>query len=156
MSAQGGTLARRGAVHLPIWPVAAVLAATVAAAIGMSVLNGGTQTRLVTRVTDEERIASSTAAVREQGAILPVKATVNPGMWTMAQAEAYLDSLEGQITYPHGLENPGAIVASTSTFPVGLENPGAYPGSVAAPAAGPAAAPHQPIMVNGEVCGQCR
>jgi hypothetical protein len=139
MSAQGGTLARRGAVHLPIWPVAAVLAAVIAAAVGMSILSG-TEGGVVTTVTDTERFANSSAAVREQGATLPFEPPfVNPGMWTQTQAEASVDALEGQVTYAHGLENPGA-----------------YLGEAVAPAAiAPPAEPHQPIMVNGEPCHQC-
>src|SRR6266511_5127833 len=126
MSAQGGTLAGRGTMHLPIWPVAALVVAAIAAAIGMSVLGGAGETRFVTSVTDAERFANSTAAVREQGAVLPAipsiraidpaileqssaavreqgavlpfETTLNPGMWTIAQAEAYV---EGQLTYTH-------------------------------------------------------
>jgi len=156
MSAQGGTLARRGTLHLPIVPVVALLGAAVAVAIAMSILSG-TEGRVITSVTDTERFANSSAAVREQGATLPFeRPIVNPGMWTQTQAEAYLDALEGRITYAHGLENPGAIVASTSTFPVGLENAGAYPREAdAGPAVAGPAAPHEPIVVNGKPCHQC-
>lgn len=168
MSAQGGTLARRGAVHLPIWPVAALLGAAVGAAITMSVLAGGTKS-IVTSVTDSERLANSNAAVREQGTVqgsdlgtttalsgyqawlthpidagivegsaaavremgatLPFEG-VNPGMWTLTQAEAYVDGLV--------------------THAIGLENPGAYPET------SPKVGGRQPIEVNGSICGQCR
>ena len=39
MSAQGGTLARRGAVHVPIWPVVALLVVAVATPIGLSLID---------------------------------------------------------------------------------------------------------------------
>jgi hypothetical protein len=151
-------------VHLPIWPVAALLGAAVAAAIGMSVLGGGTK-GVVTSVTDSERLANSSAAIREAGATLPAVPAVrpidpaviegsaaavremgatlpfdgvNPGMWTQAQAEAYVDSL----------------TVTTTAYVSGLENPGAYlgGGSTSAPKVGA----HRTIEVNGEICGQCR
>jgi hypothetical protein len=89
MSAQGGTLARRGAVHLPIWPMAALLGAAVAMAIGVSILSG-TDGQVVTSVTDAQRLENSSAAVREQGAILPVGTAQHPSTWTQAQAERYV------------------------------------------------------------------
>ena len=92
MSAQGGTLARRGAVHLPIWPVAALLIAAVAVAIGMSILSR-TDAPVVTSVTDAQRLENSSAAVREQGAILPVGTAPHPSTWTQAQAEKYVYTL---------------------------------------------------------------
>jgi hypothetical protein len=148
MSAQGGTLARRGAVHLPIWPVAALLAAAAAAAIGMSILSG-TEGGLVTSVSNTERLANSSAAVREQGATLPFE---RPFVRIQAQAEA---AAEGLVTSPVGLENPGAYGISQvteATSPVGLENPGAYPAEISTPKAGR----YEPIEVNGTICGQCR
>jgi len=200
MSAQGGTLARRGAVHVPIWPVATLLGAAIVASIGLSVL-GATQGGIVTSVTDSERFANSAASVREQGATLPFEeplvnpgmwtttaaeaylarlatienstaavremgATlpyegVNPGTWTQAQAEAYVDSL---VIHAVGLENPGAYGISQvteGTYAVGLENPAAYAGDFTPTMgghvpAGAAQAGPEPIVINGEICGQCR
>jgi hypothetical protein len=175
MSAQGGTLARRGAVHLPIWPVAAVLAAVIAGAVGMSILSG-TEGGVVTSVTDTERFANSSAAVREQGATLPFEQSLNPGMWTITQAESYLarlaavegstaavreqgaglainDEVSGYQAWHVGMVAPAQTL---STYPVGLENPGAYLGEAVIPAGiAPPAEPHQPITVNGEPCHQC-
>lgn len=145
MSAQGGTLARRGAVHLPIWPVAALLGAAIVAVVGMSILSGN-ERGVVTSVSDAQRLANSSAAIREQGATLPIEApAVNPGMWTTTQAEAYLARLaaiEGSAAavreigaaLPFPGVNPGmwtqaqaeAYVESRVTHVVGLENPGAY------------------------------
>ena len=165
MSAVGGTLAKRGTVHVPVWPIAAALAAAIAAAIVLSLPMTGTNDVPVTRVSDLERFANSSAAVREQGGALPL-ATTNPGMWTQAQAEAYADSL---VTSPVGLENPGAYATVGGSFPIGLENPGAYvdqsiavatglenPGAYAAEPLQPKADGFRPIEVNGEICGQCR
>ena len=74
MSAQGATL-RRGTIELPIWPVAVLVIAALAAAIGMTALNSIdtiAPARTLVTVTDTQRLANSTAAVREQGAVLPV------------------------------------------------------------------------------------
>jgi hypothetical protein len=84
MSAQGGTLQRRGTIELPIWPVAVLVVAAVAAVVGMTLLRDSGQTRFVTSVTEIERFANSTAAVREQGAALPVYVGIShvaPSPW---------------------------------------------------------------------------
>ena len=183
MSAQGGTLGRGPAIQLPLWPVAALVVAAVAVAIGMTVFTGGQP------------------GTREQGGAIP--AAVRPldtsglegaSMWTTSQAEAYVESLaartamlenssaaireqggtipavwgishvtpragtfagfENPSSYVQaresfaGFENPGAYVTGT-TQPTGLENPGAY-------GTGETAGAHEPITVNGQVCGQCR
>jgi hypothetical protein len=46
MSAQGGTLHRRGTIELPIWPVAVLVVAATAAAIGMTLLRDVGQIRV--------------------------------------------------------------------------------------------------------------
>jgi hypothetical protein len=182
MSAQGGTLGTGRAIQLPLWPVAVVVVAAVAVAIGMTVFTGGQP------------------GTREQGGAIP--ASVRPlntgglesaSLWTGSQAEAYVDGLaaraamlenssaairerggtipavwgvshvtpraatfaglENPSSYVQaresfaGFENPGAYITRT-TQPMGLENPGAYGTG--------AAAPHESIVVNGEICGQCR
>jgi hypothetical protein len=175
MSAQGGTLGRLGTSHLPIWPVATLLAAVIASAIALSTLGGTVDDRVVTPVTVQERFANSAASVREQGTTMPITQTA----WK-AQADAYVDSLvaigaPGVVTHMVGLENPGAYGISQvteATHPVGLENPGAYgisqvteatspvglenPGVYPAEGFTPEAGAYQPIEVNGSVCGQCR
>jgi hypothetical protein len=82
MSAQGGTLARRGAVHLRIWPVVAVLVFAVATVIGLRVIDDVRQSPAVTSIQETEGYWNSTighpalrdrgglaAAVREQPAV---------------------------------------------------------------------------------------
>jgi hypothetical protein len=137
MSAQGGTLQRRSTIELPIWPVAVLVVAAIAAAIGMTLLKSAGQTTFVTSVTDRERIANSTAAVREQGAVLPAIVGIShvaPSLHSQGYA---------------GFENPGAYVTEAPAFQPGLENPGAYPAEIAPPAEGP-------VIVSGQPCTQCR
>jgi hypothetical protein len=144
MSAQGATLGR-GTVHIPIWTVAVVVLAATAAVIGLSLI-GTSDTiapaRPVTVVTDAERLASSSAAIREQGAVAPVVVGISHVTPKAVMPVGYV-----------GLENPGAYLPR-SAYPNGLENPTAYAPSGAAPAA--PAAPATGIMVNGELCHQCR
>ena len=163
MSAQGATL-RRGIVHIPIWPVAVVVAAAAATLIGLTTIDRDAPTGSVTTVTESERLANSSAAIREQGARLPVvvgishvtpKATgfvglENPGAYGISQVT------EG--TYPVGLENPGAYGISQvteGTYPVGLENPGAYPAAESDAGFTPTTGA-RPGMDGNEICGQCR
>jgi len=150
MSAQGGTLQRRGTIELPIWPVAVLVVAAVAGAIALSTL--GRDVAVV---------------VPDADARVTTPLAVNPGMWTLPRAEAFI---EARVTFPRGLEHAGAYPAAVSTtVPVGLENPGAYgisqiteatyPRGLENPAAYPAeagASAEGGIMVNGELCVQCR
>ena len=146
MSAQGGTLTRRGTIHLPLWPFAAVIVALVTAAIGLSAVQGPVE---------------APVPVREQAGVVDLRA--NPGMWTQAQAEAYLGRFGLEASNP-GMwtqaqaeafvgrfaaieasaaairELPGGSFHSTGrahevvlgaepsaiSFATGLENPGAY------------------------------
>lgn len=134
MSAQGGTLQRRGTIELPIWPVAILVVAALAAAIGMTALRDAGQTRFVTSVTDSERFANSTAAVREQGAALPVIVGIShvaPSLHSVgATYGTGWDSIGGQNEALHRQYSP--------------------------PQEGAAPAGLNPIMVNGEPCMQCR
>jgi hypothetical protein len=80
MSAQGGTLQSRRTIELPMWPVAVLVVALLAAVIGMTFLNDAGQTRFVTSVTDVERFENSSAAFREQGAVAPTIDLTNSGV----------------------------------------------------------------------------
>jgi hypothetical protein len=139
MSAQGGTLARRGAVHLPIWPVAILLAAAIAGAIALSTLGRD----VAPAVVDQGTLPATQAVVEE--------ITFPRGL---EHAGAYPGSVSS--TVPVGLENPSAYgisqVTEAGTYQVGLENPGAYPADETFT---PKADGHRPIVVNGEICGQC-
>jgi hypothetical protein len=134
MSTQGATL-RRGTIELPIWPVAVLVVVALAAAIGMTALGNAGQMRFVTSVSDSERLANSSAAIREQGATLPVIAGishVSPSLHSVgATYGTGWDSIGGQNEALHRQYSP--------------------PQEDAAPLPGA-----RPIMVNGEPCMQCR
>jgi hypothetical protein len=166
MSAQGGTLQRRGTIELPLWPVAVLVVAAVAATVGMTLLRDEGQTRFVTSVTDSQRFENSTAAVREQGAVAPAISSIRPidlavlesSTAAVREQGASLPSIVGishasprlpaSVSYA-GFENPGAYITQAPAYAPGLENPGAYPAEIGAPAGG-----H--VIVNGEPCMQCR
>jgi hypothetical protein len=157
MSAQGGTLGRLGTVHVPMWPVAVLLAATIAAAIALSVsTRGEIQLTGVSDAAIWNAQADAYVDSLEAAAVLPV---TEAAIWN-AQADAYVASLVaaagGLVTHAVGLENPGAYGISQiteATYPRGLENPGSYPVDETFT---PKAGGHRPIEVNGEICGQCR
>ncbi len=143
MSAQGATL-RRGIVHIPIWPVAVVVAAAAATLIGLTTIDRDAPAGSVTTVTESERLANSTAAIREQGARLPVVVGISH---VTPKATGFV-----------GLENPGAYGISQvteGTYPVGLENPGAYPAAESDAGFTPTTGA-RPGMDGNEICGQCR
>jgi len=171
MSAQGGTLQRRGTIELPIWPVAILVVAAVAAALGMTLLGDTARTRFITSVTDSERLANSTAAVREQGAVAPTIDLTNSGVAIRHRGFAINESVfepttavrEQGATLPvvwgvshvtpsqasfSGFENPGAYVDQAPAVVPGLENPGAY-GDGFTPTAGG-------LRPNTEPCMQCK
>jgi hypothetical protein len=102
MSAQGATLGR-GTIRLPIWPVAALVAAAAAATIGISTIGGATS-ELPVQVPSVV-VGTSHVAPRVQPSV-GVSGFENPGAYTGETARTYT-----------GLENPGAYT--------GIENPGA-------------------------------
>jgi hypothetical protein len=114
--------------------VAIIVVVAIAAAIGMTALGGAGQTTFVTSVSDSERFANSTAAVREQGAALPVIVGIShvaPSLHGSVSATIGTgwDSLGGQNEALHRQYSP--------------------PREEAAAEAGP-------IMINGKACMQCR
>ncbi len=163
MSAQGGTLQRRGTIELPIWPVAVLVVAAVAAAIGMTVLRDAGQTRFVTSVTESERFANSTAAVREQGAVapaIPSIRTVDPAV--LENSSAAVREQGATLPVIVGISHVAPSLHSVSaTYGTGWDSIGGQnealhrqynpPQEGAAPKAG-----SNPIIVNGEPCMQCR
>ena len=136
MSAQGVTLGR-GTVHIPIWPVAVVVLAATAAVIGLSTIDtidSIAPARTLVTVTDAQRLANSTAAVREQGATLPVVGISHVAPSLHGVSATYgtgWDSIGGQNEALHRQYSPPKDAVAP------------------APAWGP-------IMVNGEPCMQCR
>jgi len=137
MSAQGATLGR-GTVRIPIWPVAVVVLAATAAMIGLSSIDSiGTiaPARTLVTVTDAQRLANSTAAVREQGAALPVIVGISHVAPSLHSVSATYgtgwDSIGGRNEALHRQYSPP------------------QDGEALAPVWGP-------IMVNGEPCMQCR
>ena len=142
MSAQGGTLQRRGTIELPMWPVAVLVVAAVAAAVGMTLLRDAGQTRFVTSVTDSQRFENSTAAVREQGAVAPAIPAIRPiDLSVLENSSAVVREqgalLPATVGISHvapslhsqgyaGFENPGAYLTGVPAFAPGLEYPGAY------------------------------
>ena len=185
MSAQGGTIAR-GTIHLPMWPVAAVLAAMVATAIGLTVIDDAArQGGQVTTTREAEGywspttghpavrgreavgavpainpagLESASAAVREAGATLPVIVGISHVAPSLHASTGYA-----------GFENPAATYIREASGYAGFENPAAY-GTVAwGSIGGPNEALHRqyspprdgapqtgPITINGQACMQCR
>ncbi len=148
MSAQGGILERRGAIRLPMWPVAVLLVAAIATAIGMTVFTDARQDGLVTSVTNDERLANSSAAIREQGG----RVLFDPAVLENSSAAIREQGALAYHTSGRAHEVIVGAVTTGTTLISGLENAGAYPTAGDAPAAGP----HRAIVVNGEPCPQCR
>ena len=145
MSAQGATL-RRGTAHLPVWPLAVLVAGAAAIVLAVSLINVRPETPVRT-VTDAERFENSSAPVREQGAafpeISPIPVTSNPGQWTYSQAKAYADSL---VTYPVGLENPSVGISQVTEMTAPGAGDGEFTPTIGA----------RPGMTGENICGQCR
>jgi len=168
MSAQGATL-RRGTVHIPIWPVAVVVLAATAAAIGLSSIESIDSTapaRTLVTVPNAQRLANSTAAVREQGAVAPTIDLTNSGVAIQHRGFAVRPGLEPTTAFREqgaalpvivGISHVAPSVAyGTGWDSVGGQNEALHrqyspPQEGAAPKAGA-----NPIMVNGEACMQCR
>ena len=136
MSAQGATLGR-GTGYIPIWPVAVVVLAATAAVIGLSTIDtidSIAPARTLVTVTNAQRLANSTAAVREQGATLPVIVGISHVAPSLHSVSATYgtgwDSIGGQNEALHRQYSP--------------------------PQEGVAPPVWGPIMVNGEPCMQCR
>ena len=164
MSAQGGTLQRRGTIELPIWPVAVLAVAAVAVAVGMTLLTDAGQTRFVTSVTDSERFANSSAAVREQGALAPAIPSIRPidpsvlenSSAAVREQGATLPAIVGISHVAPSLHATVSATYGTGWDSIGGQNEALHrryspPQEGIAPATGPT-----PIMVNGEPCMQCR
>ena len=154
MSAQGATL-RRGTIELPIWPVAVLVVAALAAAIGMTALRDAGQTRFVTSVTDSERFANSSATFREQGAVAPTIDLTNSGVAIRNRGFA-LPVAVGISHVAPSLHGSLSTTIGTGWDSLGGQNEALHR-QYSSPQDGVAPAPvWGPIMVNGEPCMQCR
>jgi hypothetical protein len=148
MSAQGATLGR-GTVRIPILPVAVVVLAATAAVIGLSSIDSIdsihtiSPARTLVTVTDAQRLANSTAAVREQGALIKHRGfAVRPKFFEPTTAIREQGTLSA--TYGTGWDS------------IGGQNEALHR-RYSPPQDGVAVAPvWGPIMVNGEPCMQCR
>jgi hypothetical protein len=157
-------------VHVPIWPVAALVTAALAAVIGISLIDSqgstiGSRSENAWTTAQAEALLSrlavqeaSSAAVREAPAVAPIGVShVAPSrtevVTGLENAGAYTQARESFA----GFENPGAYVTiQGTTYMTGLENPGAYPAVGAddggfTPSMGP-----RPGMRGDAICGQCR
>jgi hypothetical protein len=158
MSAQGATLGGRGTtLHLPIWPVAVLVAAVAAVTIGVTMI--GEQSRDATRpFTLTGEAANSTTAIREAGVVLPAVQGISHVAPSVQVSQGYA-----------GFENPGAYITEVPAY-AGFENPAAYGTATWDSVGGQNEALHRrfsppqedvapstdPIIVNGHACMQCR
>jgi hypothetical protein len=155
MSAQGGTLQGRRTIEVPILPVAVLVFAAVAAVLGMTLLRDTAPTRFVTSVTETQRLESSTAAVREQGAVAPAIDLTNSGVAIQHRGFA----IPEYVSQSHAA--PSMYAVDSATYGTGWASIGgrneALHRQYSPPLGGSAVTPRWgPIMVNGEACMQCR
>ena len=131
MSAQGTTLNRRG-MHLPIWPVAALLVIAVGATIALRVIDDLRRAEPVvttqeTFAFDPKVIEGSAAAIRELPAG-PFHGVGRAHEIEIVPAGPFHAAGRAHEVVPAVQENP-------IMFVTGLENPGVYvlPGDLAGP-----------------------
>jgi hypothetical protein len=131
----------------------------------MTALRDAGQTRFVTSVTDSERFANSTAAVREQGAVAPTIDLTNSGVAIQHRGFAVRPNLEPTTAIrEQGAALPVIVgishVAPSVAYGTGWDSIGgqneALHRQYSPPQEGAAPAGLNPIMVNGEPCMQCR
>ncbi|MEO8424424.1 MAG: hypothetical protein ABI595_11030 [Actinomycetota bacterium] len=133
MSTQYGTLSHRKTVQVPMWLIVALVVGALAIGVGYSIDQylgqGAVSTSTVQAFPDTQ------VATREGGAVLPatVEAPVFPG------------GLETSGVIPTTIDAPAAV------FPGGLETSGVFPETTEA-----SGGASQPIVINGEICHQCR
>jgi hypothetical protein len=135
MSAQGGTLQRRGTIELPVWLVAVLVIAVVAATIGVTMLRNEGQTTFVRSLP-----ASTGYAGLENPAAYGTVAWGSIGGPNEALHRQYSPPLAAN----------GAVAWGSIGGPnEALHRQYSPPLEEAAPEAGP-------IMINGKACMQCR
>ena len=156
MSTQYGTLSHRKTVQVPMWLIVALVVGALAIGVGYSVEQFQGRTSVATSTVNA--FPDTQVAAREGGAVLP--ATVDSPV------------------FPGGLETSGVIPATieapAAVFPGGLETSGVFPATgtggafpdtqVAAREGTPAVTGTSvaaggisgSIVINGEICHQCR
>lgn len=140
MSTQYGTLSHRKTVQVPMWLIVALVVTVTAVGVGYT----------VDRMQRQGSVASSTVrafpdtqvAAREGGAVLPATTDTTP-------------------VFPGGLETSGVIpvAGSGGAFPDTQVTPREGPSSRGTPVEGTSVAASgmtQPIVINGDLCHQCR
>ena len=121
MATQGATLGR-GTLHLPIWPLVAIVAGAAALMIGMTLIDAPRTVSTTSEQLPAVGISHVTPKVTTD-----VVGLENPGAY-VAPAVGISHVTPNATTETFvGLENPGAYVAPSTSFATGLENPGAYP-----------------------------
>ena len=138
-------------MHLPIWPVTALVAAAVVA-IGISLLGGVRPANSVATVSQTERLANSSAAIREQGAVAPTVDLTNSGVAIKHRGFAIRPKFEPTTAIrEQGATLPVVVGISHVAPNSALHRLAGLPKVGNTPKAGT-----DPIMVNGEACMQCR
>jgi hypothetical protein len=120
MATQGATLGR-GTLHLPIWPLVAIVVGAAALMIGMTLIDAPRPVSTTSEQLPAVGISHVTPKVTTD-----VVGLENPGAY-VAPAVGISHVTPNATTETFvGLENPGAYVAPSTSFATGLENPGAY------------------------------
>lgn len=140
MSTQYGTLSHRKSVQVPMWLIVAVVVTVMAIGIGYTVERIQRQGSVATSTV--QAFPDTQVAAREGGAVLPATGTA-------------------ATVFPGGLETSGVIpvTGSGSAFPDTQVAPREGPSSRGTPVEGTSVAAGgmtQPIVINGDLCHQCR
>jgi hypothetical protein len=142
MSTQTGTLSHHKTVQVPMWLIVALVVGMLAIAIGYTVEQYQRQEAVATSAVTT--IPDTQVAAREGGAVFPatVLAPVfRGGLETSGVMRAAAVGSSAAVLFPGALETSGvmraAAVAREGTSPQTRPEP-------------------EPIVVNGQICHQCR
>ena len=166
MSAQGATV-RGGTAHLPMWPLAVLVAAAAAIAIGISLIDGP-RTTTTTVQPESPEVGISHAIPRFD--YVPATTVYGPYGVPVEAREATAPIPTGYVAATDFPGAYGAVVEAreaTAPIPTGYvaatDFPGAYGAPVGDAVAGTAGAGtftptmgSRPGMTGENICGQCR